>query len=319
MKTIITILICFMAISTYSQEIEVGYFPKQKKGISDEKYNRGKKTLEYVYTLLEKDSTIYATTYWNLATGFNMLKEKPEKIYKFLALAKKENSNRFCVVVHKYLRGRDIKTCGFYKTLGKKFLDLVTDCKKNDLKPKSLEDMIAEKESMDLSGLNETLIDRLIILMEKDTRYRGRSFEYGDKNKEAWIKLDTEARIELLELFEENGYAGKDIVGEKYQNYMCQFLEHVGGIEAQEKYLPLVANAFKNNQLHAIPLKMLIDRIYSTKTKTQIFGSHAGVPYAKDSIIAQVKKDYSLLDKNLETKIKVGSKSIIIKNNNKKQ
>jgi len=315
MKTLMTTIICVIAMNVYSQDIEIGYIPEQREGITDEKYNKGKKALEYVYKNLKKEYKLTQSTYWNLAAGFNYMGEEPEHIYNLLVSAKKVNPKGFCIVMDVNLHGRDIKSSPFYKTIGDRFLNLVADCNEADIKPETLEELFAKKESLDLTGLNEPLIDRLILLMEKDRRYRGRSMKYMKENKEAWIKLDTEARADLIKIFEEYGYAGKDIVGEKYQDYMCLFLEHVGKLNAQEKYLPLVVDAYKNKQLTDMPLKMLIDRIYSTKTNTQIFGSHGGVPYADDKTIAEVKEKYGLLDFKQASTINVGSNKIIIQKN----
>ena len=316
MRITTIVLMCFIAINTYSQEIEVGYFPKQKKGTSDQRFNRGKKTLENTYKkFTDVNYKPKFGDFWGLATGFNQMGENPEKIYTLLKKAKEINPAHFCVFIDvaKVGGNSSFKENPFYITIGDKFLDLVASCSEIDMSPPSLEDRIAEKERMDLSGLNEPLIDRLIILIEKEQRYRGGSTENLYKNKALSKKLDIEVEIEVIKIFKEYGYPGKDVVGEHYQSYLCLLLEHTGKLPTIEKYIPFVAKAFKKNQLEKTPFKMLIDRMYSSRNDTQIFGSHVGVPFANDKIIAQVKKEYGFLDVNSSSKVKVGEKSIIIK------
>lgn len=317
MKTTITILALLLAINSYSQDIEIGYFPAQKENVTDSDYNRGIKALEHVYNDLKEDSIVSFGDYWNTAMGLSFLKEKPEKIYRLLVSAKKNNPDSFCYLVDAskgISSGSDIRKHSLYKTLGTKFIELIESCKGYEIKPVSLEDRIAEKENKDLIGLNEVLIDRLLVLIDKDQRYRGASSKTFKENVELIKKLDTEVEIEVIKIFEKYGYAGKDIVG-YYQDYLCLLLEHTCKLSTIEKYFPLVAKAFKNNQLKKGPFKMLIDRMYFFRNGEQIFGSHSGVPYADDKVIAEVKKKYGLLESNSNKTINVGSKKITITDN----
>ena len=295
MKTTITILALLLAISTYSQDIKIGYFPTQKENVTDTDYNRGIKALEHVYNDLKEDSIVSFGDYWNTAMGLSLLKEKPEEVYKLLVLAKKNNPDSFCYLIDASKGGSegDIKKLHFYALLGDKFLYLIESCKGYEVKPVSLEDRISEKKNKDLSGLNEDLIDRLLVLIDKDQRYRGASSKTFKENVQLVKKLDAEVEIEVIKIFENYGYAGKDTVG-YYQNYLCLLLEHTCKLPTIEKYLPLVAKAFKNKQLLKGPFKMLIDRMHFFKNGKQIFGSHSGVPYEDEDIIQQVKKKYGL-------------------------
>lgn len=61
-----------------------------------------------------------------------------------------------------------------------------------------------------------------------------------------------------------------------------------------EKYLPIVQKAVEDKELDVVPLKMLIDRIYSQKEKYQIFGSQMGVKMASETIRQGVIEKYNL-------------------------
>ncbi len=142
---------------------------------------------------------------------------------------------------------------------------------------------------MDLKGLNEDIVDQLIVLADKDQRFRFSSTSNKD-NWEAQNKLNMEVQLALAKLFDKHGYPGLSVVGEKYAGEACLLLEHGGQLAHQEKYYPLVAEAFKNGEAPRPYVLMLDDRIHWKKTKEQIFGSHVGVPLDSDAVIERVKK-----------------------------
>lgn len=302
MKNLITILMCLLAINTYSQNqetdysqnlIEIDYYPEQKKGITDKAYNRGKYTLDLAYKQLkESDGTYVFGDFWNVATAYTTLGEQPEKIYKLLTKVKSLNPKDFCFLIGMQTKtaGGNVNDMSFYKSIGEKFLNLIASCSDVEKwKDESLEDMMAKKQNLDLSGLDEPLIDRLIVLFDKEVRS-----QHYNGNVELVKMREIELEAEVIKIFEKYGYPGKDIVGQPYQDYMCMLLERTGKLAIIDKYLPLVAGAFKDKQIGAGAFKMLIDRMYVYRSKTQIFGSHGQYPYADDEEIKRVKLKYNL-------------------------
>ena len=77
---------------------------------------------------------------------------------------------------------------------------------------------------------------------------------------------------------------------------MWSVIQH-SPLEDMERYLPIVANAVKKEDLPKAPLKMLIDRIHQLRFGYQIFGSQIinseeGVEIAPDGIREMVKRKY---------------------------
>ena len=57
MKSIMTVFLCLFITNIFAQDIniEIDYFPEQKDEVTDENYNKGKKTLELVYNNLKNE------------------------------------------------------------------------------------------------------------------------------------------------------------------------------------------------------------------------------------------------------------------------
>lgn len=98
----------------------------------------------------------------------------------------------------------------------------------------------------------------------------------------------------VTHILEQYGYPGKKMVGEKYNYVVAIIIEHGGTIEEQEGYLPMLVQQAHKGSFYKNMVRMLVDRIYWKKTKTQIFGSHQGVPFAEAAIVENIKKKYKL-------------------------
>lgn len=297
MKSLIFLIACFFQINTFAQLIKMDYYPEQPKEVSDDDYQIGKRTLQRTYEKIKEDNhKLYSTTYWNVASAYTRMGANPDKIYQLFLKAKEEGNEGFCTAINFSLElcEGDFKKSRYYRALGERYVDLIKECKGINALAPSIIEMEQGKETMDLTGLNESLIDRLIQMMEKDQRFRGDSYSNLKKNWEMQKTLDLEVQEELIKIFEKDGYPGKDMVGNKYQDYACLMLEHVGDLKSQEKYLSIIIESLKKNQVSKDPVRMLIDRMYTTKTGKQIFGSHAGYPYADDEVIKEIEQKYGL-------------------------
>ncbi len=136
-------------------------------------------------------------------------------------------------------------------------------------------------------GYNERLIVELDRIARLDQKYR------LSNNLDQQIPLDRQNTLDIEAIIKKYGYPGRKLVGERYESVAWAVLQHAD-LSYQEKYLPVIHKAVQDNQLPEVPLKMLIDRIYYKKTGFQIFGSQAGVDFANDSVIEDVKKKYSI-------------------------
>jgi|GEM_PF-1618946 len=297
MRGFIYSVVCVLICTGVDAQIELDYYPVQVDGIDQEDYRTAKHSLSGIYKRIkENESEDYSgATYWNVADAYAKMGVHPDRIMQLLYLSRDKNLDGFCAVLNLSIElSEGLEKNRFYKILGAPLVSLVEQCEGHITPVLNIKDLMKKKEELDITGLDEDLIDRLIVLLEKDQRYRSESISYLREHAAEQNLLDAEVSEEVVKIFSEYGYPGKDIVGDEYKDYACLLLEHTGGITIQEKYLPIVAEAYRRNQLNSGPLSMLLDRIYSTKTGQQVFGSHGGVPYATDIVIEEVKKKYGL-------------------------
>jgi len=291
MKIKISILLLVLSKLAISQKIDTEFYPKKNQLVTSETYNYGKQVLRNTYDQInENGREIGYIDHWNIAIAFSYMGVNADSIYAHFTTSKNMGGTDFCMILNYGLQ--QSKTNDRLRSvLGERLLEILSDCEGHEIKPMSISDYSIKKSQSDLDGLNEALIDRLIVLMEKDQRYRANN-DYL-KNREFQNQLDREIQEDLALIFDEFGYPGKSLVGTTFMNYACLLLEHGGEIAHQKKYFPLVAKAYKNGELAKNPFLMLIDRIEWKTTGKQIFGSHAGIPFAENERIEQVRREIS--------------------------
>jgi len=272
------------------QEIKMGFIPPANSKVTEADYRKGKYILQNTYQSIEDhDGNIVYADLWNVGMAYSLMGVDHESIMTMFRESKRMNSDSFKQVIAHAFNGKDPNENRLIKLLGEPFKDLVRDCNV-EIEPTTLAERIAKKQSQDLTGLNEELIDQLIVLMDKDQRHRYSHTSYV-ANHDAQNQLDKEIQTSLANLFDEHGYPGRALVGEEYAGCACLLLEHGGDLAHQEKYFPLVVEAFKNGEVTRPYLLMLVDRIHWKKTKKQIFGSHAGVPLDREEVIQKTRQD----------------------------
>ena len=273
-----------------SQENFTDYIPKKNSGTDQVLYNRGKHMLINNYqNIKEHKGRLNYANYWNTAFAFAHMGVGRDTILGQLIASKKMNRTSFCYIANAQIESNEGEPLLFHTIVGNMYLELINDCKDIKLKKILLKDRFKEKEALDLTGLNEKLINQLIKLMDKDQFYR-----FGGSWNDKQRSLDREVQKELTTIFEKYGYPSKKLVGEHYMNDACLMLEHGGELSYQEKYFPLVAEALKKGEVEKNYVRMLIDRIHWKKTGKQIFGSHSGVAFETNEVINQIKKKYNL-------------------------
>jgi len=287
------VLIIANCTTVFAQEITLDHFPAKTSIVTDEDYNRGKYFLTNTYQAIREDNgRLTYIDYWNVALGSLLMGEDHEVVFKLLERSKTEEPGDFCRVVQRQIdqNGR-LEHVKYYQIFGERFANLISDCK--SLTTKEIENTFNSKQGLDLKGLNENLIDTLIIMIKKDQRFRYKDSEYKMHLAEQ-TQLDYENQLWLKKIFDKYSYPGKSIVGERFMDNACLIFEHGGDLAFQEKYFSIVAQAQLNGQASKSVVRMLIDRIHWKKTGKQIFGSHIGVPFDDDKVIQEVKAKYKL-------------------------
>ncbi len=286
---------CLMGTSSFAQFAEMDFIPRHKPETSKEDYQRGKYFLVNTYqSIREHENNWVYADYWNVAVAYELMGVQRDSILGALQTSQEMDTEDFCSIVSFMMEKKEgPKDTKWYATLGDDFLELIQPCQTIHPTGYSRSEDEEKKAALDLTGLNEPLINRLIALMDKDQRYRKIGEDY-DANWAEQTRLDKEIQGEMERIFTEYGYPGKSLVGKRYMSYACLMLEHGGEITYQEKWFPTVIEAMQAGEVDRNIVRMLIDRIHWKKTCKQIFGSHVGVPFDTEEVVNSMKEEYGL-------------------------
>ncbi|MGB6268511.1 MAG: hypothetical protein WBF67_05815 [Olleya sp.] len=256
-------------------------------------YKKGTYILEQTNQEIKSENgKIGSIDYWNLALGTALTEQDKEKTYQYLLKSQQLDNAGFFENTEYLIRYyvNDIENTDFYKLLGQKFTDLINTSKNQ------LTDNENPTESKVENIENQEVVDILVEMLNRDKKYRkDKGFLLSKDLQNKQTKLDSINRKELIKLFDKYGYVGKSITGDnQYKNYVCLIVEHGQSLTDQRKWLPVIAKAYKNDELNANPLKMLLDRVHWKETKKQYFGSHTGVPFESDEEIKRIKLMYGI-------------------------
>ena len=282
--SIIAFLISF-SLSLFSQSLPMDVFPPRTASVDDQSYNKGKHILTNSYQAVkESDNGVCYADYWNVAYGMALMGGETETIFTLLT---------FCKVAYYQIDSKNstLENMFFYKLFGDRYRSLLDNCE--ILKQLDSDPNYNTKIDLDLNGLNEGLIDQLIVMNEKDQRFRNMNADY-EAHWEEQTTLDKENQEQLTKIFETYGYPGKALVGERFMNSACLIFEHGGSIKYQQKYFPLIIEAMNRDEVIKPVVRMLVDRIHWKTTGKQIFGSHMDIPFDSDKVINKYKRKYNL-------------------------
>ena len=256
-------------------------------------YKKGTYILEQTNQQIEsRDGEKNYIDYWNLALGTALTEEDKVKTYGYLLKSQQKDNSGFYDMTGYLIQfyDNDIKNTNFYKLLGTDFADLIMKSK-NEL---SKQDNKSQSEIKNV--INQEVVDILVAMLNRDKKYRqDKGFLLSKDLQNKQTKLDSINGKELIKLFDKYGYVGKSITGDnEYKNYVCLIVEHGQSLTNQRKWLPVIAEAYKNDELNANPLKMLLDRVHWKETNKQYFGSHTGVSFESDDEIKRIKLKYGI-------------------------
>ena len=271
---LIVAAVVMMGKMAFGQE---NFIPERPDNISEAQFRRGKLMLENSWKqVTEDDFKILASDYWNFAVSYQIMGQPREMIYDFLWKSKTTEKEKFCEIVNHLLKDNPIDSLSFYKLLGEDFRELISGCSHVAKNSFDVDKYISE------NSYNKELIYRLNKLLIEDQKgLRTATDSSGANIKEA------------EKIIEQYGYPGTKMVGPKFDFVVWIVIQHAE-LKYQEKYLSLIANAVHQKELGKTCLRMLLDRIYTKKIGRQIFGSQAGVPFADDKTIEEVKSKHSL-------------------------
>lgn len=133
--------------------------------------------------------------------------------------------------------------------------------------------------------LDEELIAMLDTIHQEDQNLRRqvRDIEgkFGRNSKEIkahWKTIyekDSLNLVKIQQILDERGWLGQDVIGRKGNKTLFLVIQH-SPLEIQQKYLPMMRAAVKNNKARPNDLALLEDRVALKTDNRQIYGSQLG-------------------------------------------
>ncbi|MFI8380403.1 DUF6624 domain-containing protein [Leeuwenhoekiella sp. NPDC079379] len=266
---------------TYSNfETEIlAYTPPQRKDVSNTDYATGKMVLSQTKIAVKNNIKNFNTAdYWNIIYAFRKLNES--KSDWILAFKKMSESSKGCEYLNSFKNN-----AVFYNEIKELYDDYLIKCELKSVEVFNLSHFISQNK------YNKNLVELLDLIYKDDQKYR-QDTSYNHLAKQQILDSKNLKKIDSL-YNSYNKYIGKSLVGEKYSTVMWLVVQH-SNIEKMESYLPILDKAVKSKELNSVPLKMLIDRVYTIKYNHQIYGSQSGVELADQKTRTAVMKQYSL-------------------------
>lgn len=139
----------------------------------------------------------------------------------------------------------------------------------------------ANKEKAE-AKLDKSLVKILDSVLYYDQKYRSQiekvESQYGRKSKE-WDELarkityhDSVNEKTVIAMLDKYGWLGPDVVGNNGNTALFLVIQHAD-IDVQQKYLPMMREAVKNNKAKPSSLALLEDRVALGTGGKQIYGS----------------------------------------------
>ena len=142
--------------------------------------------------------------------------------------------------------------------------------------------LVKQNKERKEANLNKPLVALLEKIMDDDQAPRKNisivEKKYGynsEEMKKLWKEIgekDSINEIKIADILDKYGWLGPDVVGESGSTTLFLVVQHAD-IKMQEKYLPMLRDAVKNNKASASDLALLEDRVALRQRRKQIYGS----------------------------------------------
>ncbi|MEM5564335.1 hypothetical protein WNY78_04440 [Psychroserpens sp. AS72] len=254
----------------------------QKDIVSKENFDYAEMILSQTRKKLKNDIKNYNVThYWNIATAFSTLNESKENIE--IVFKKATKSKGVC----EYFKS--------FKDVPNHFSEDIPDLYKKE-EQKCMKKLDTVEPLNPIVYSNKYGYDLKLIQLINQVDLDDKKFRNSDyaNNISKQSELDKKNQKIIDSLYNKyKSYLGTSATGKKLNNVMWKVIQH-SNVEMMEKYLPVIQEAVKNNEISMTTLKMLIDRVCWEKYEYQIFGSQAGVKIADEKTRIEIIKKYGI-------------------------
>jgi len=279
MKKAIILIISFLVFAcikqTYAQTAQnfsyanfeqqvLSYNPKQQVEVTKEKFDHATMILSETRKAVKNNpGNFNLADYFNILVAFLNLKETKENLS--VAFNKFETAPGSCEYILAF--EKDFRDKPIFEPIREKYLAALAKCNgnKSDVVKQTTSAQYAQDNHLDLQ-----LVEAMELINTRDQQYRGQQ-SLNQKQQQ----LDKANQLAIDSLYSKyKKYIGLSLVGERYKHTMWIVIQH-SNVTMMEKYLPIIHQAIKQQQLDEANLKMMIDRYYGLKFGYQFFGTQS--------------------------------------------
>ncbi len=257
------------------------YEPEQR--VSDKDFSYAKMILSETKKATEMNPQNFnLADYFNVLSAFLTLQEDQELLE--LAFKKFVKSSGSCEYILEF--EEDFLERDKYAPVRDLYEPELERCKLN---PKANREFDPESYAAK-NGFDPSLVKAMFMIKLQDEKYRKKIGELDPRQTE----LDENNQVLIDTFYTHAGtYIGRSLVGEDLENVMWSVIQH-SNPEMMKKYLPIVHEAAKSNELQEVPFKMLLDRYYGITKGYQFYGSQPGVTIADEKTRMKILAEYDL-------------------------
>lgn len=241
----------------------------QREKVTDYDIALAKASLESTQRATKgKVENFNALDYWNIAIALYRLKESEEGI--ILALKKMIQQEKGCEWLDELKYDSSL-----YLHLQETYDDLLEECGPLNV----------QKNSFDIKTyITQNNLDKDLTQLMAELEIKDQSVRIPGVSDEKLIEVSHQ-NIKVIDSIYQNHnkYIGQSVVGGKFASVMWLMIQH-SDIETMKRYLPVILDAVKKEELKPTPARMLVDRIYGVEYGYQIYGSQPGVKIAPENI-----------------------------------
>ncbi|MBE7693696.1 hypothetical protein G1K75_12820 [Tenacibaculum finnmarkense] len=172
----------------------------------------------------------------------------------------------------------------------------------------------ANKEKAE-ANLDKPLVTILDTIYQEDQGLRRQISEVekkfgrdSEEMKTHWKTINEKDSINLIKIqkiLDEKGWLGQDVIGGQGNSTLFLVIQH-SPLEIQQKYLPMMRQAVKNNNARPSSLALLEDRVALRTGNRQIYGSQIGRNQETGKFYVSPIKDPESVDKR-RTEVGLGT------------
>ncbi|MFK7756852.1 MAG: hypothetical protein AB8B53_07965 [Flavobacteriales bacterium] len=273
-----------LSLSADNFENQVLAYQPVRTKLSEKDFNYALMILNEIKSATDNDPLKFCVAdYYNVLSCFLTLQESSENIS--VAYNKFKNAENSC----EYFLHHGMFDSSKYEVIREEIESEIKKCSETETQNKAGIDL--EKYAK-IGSYDYDLIRLVSEIGLADALYRDNQVIDWEKQK----ILDQKNQNLIDSLYLANGkYIGKSMVGDTYSYVMWSVIQH-SDQDMMKKYLPVVLNAVKNNELGEVPLKMLLDRYYGLAYGYQIFGSQKGFGFdlADEETREKIKREYNI-------------------------